>query len=437
MTVRTQQRSIDPANPPAGMRLEIGSTINEVGEGGVSLGELAHAAGISKTAMWSIVGANEWPVRTDPQQIRSAVETLLRERGASDAQIATLWHAHLKNRQRNRPGHDYRNIPLGEDGKVLPPALRPRADKPHHQETDVLLAKQTLSPEARKHFELTFNPFDGEVETAEQMFTSGEIRFVRECCWQAAVGARFVGVVGESGSGKSTVLADLKERIAVDRKPVVVIEPSVLGMEDTNARGTKLRATDILTRIVMTLDPLSPVAQTMEKRTTQAERALAESTKAGNTHLLMIEEAHSLPMATIKHLKRLHERMRLNGRKPMIGILLLGQPELKEKLDERRHDVREVVQRIELIELQPLGNALKPYLQHRARWAGRELTRLLDEEAIEAIRGRLTVVPAGLRNAQPISLLYPLAVNNLVTAALNKAARAGAPLVTGDVVMSI
>ncbi len=268
------------------------------------------------------------------------------------------------------------------------------------------------------------------------MFANGEIRFVREACWQAAVNARFVGVTGESGAGKTTLLADLKERIATDRRPAIVVEPSVLGMEDSNGKGKTLKAADILTAIVMTLNPAASVAQTMEKRTRQVERALADSTTAGNTHLLLIEEAHSLPIVTLKHLKRLHERMRLNGRKPMLGILLLGQPELRNKLDEKRHDVREVVQRIEMVELQPLGNDLKSYLQHRAKLAGRELAALIDDGGVEAIRERLTVLRPGVRNVA-VSLLYPLAVNNTVTACLNTAAELGAPIVTRDVVRAV
>lgn len=408
-------RPFDPAEPPEGVRLEVGSVATELG---VTFADLAQAAGISKTAMVRLALENRWPARTDAAQIKAGIHDLLLERDATSEQLEVLWHAHIKRSAR---------------------ASRPAGANPtpiSHEETDVLLAKQTLSAGAKKAFELFLNPFDGEVESAEQMFANGEIRFIREACWQAAVNARFVGVTGESGAGKTTLLADLKERIATDRRPAIVIEPSVLGMEDSDTRGKTLKAADILCAIVLTLDPLASVAQTLERRSRQAQQLLVDSTSAGNSHLLLIEEAHSLPIATLKHLKRLHERMRLNGRKPMLGILLLGQPELRAKLDEKRHDVREVVQRIEMVELQPLGNDLKPYLQHRVKQAGRELAALMDDAAVEAIRERLTVLRPGVRNA-PVSLLYPLAVNNLVTACLNTAAEVGAPLVTRDVVRAV
>ena len=297
----------------------------------------------------------------------------------------------------------------------------------------MLLAKQTLTAEARKAFTLFHNPFDGEVTASEEMYTNGEIRFCREACWQAATNGRFVALVGESGSGKTTLLADLKERIATDRKPTVVIEPSVLGMEENDSRGKVLKAGDILTAIIMTLAPQASVAQTSEKRTRQAESLLAGSTTAGNSHLLLIEESHALPVATLKHLKRLHERMRLNGRKPMLGILLLGQPELLDTLSDKKHDVREVVQRVEIVRLQPLDHELKGYLAFRARGAGRDLATLMDDEAVDAIRHRLTVLRQGVRNSA-VSMVYPLAVNNLVTACLNEAAATGVPLVTREVV---
>jgi type II secretory pathway predicted ATPase ExeA len=210
----------------------------------------------------------------------------------------------------------------------------------------------------------------------------------------------------------------------------------VLGREDNDSRGKQLKAGDILTAIVQALRPGDTVAQTMQRRTTQAERALAESTTAGNTHLLLIEEAHGLPTATLRHLKRLHERMRLNGRKPMLGILLLAQPEILNRLSESRHDLREVVQRIEVMTLEPLGNDLQGYLEHRAKVAGKPLDALIDHSGIDALRERLTALPGGVRNA-PVSKVYPLAVNNAMTAALNAAAAIGAPRVTRDLVRSI
>jgi type II secretory pathway predicted ATPase ExeA len=232
------------------------------------------------------------------------------------------------------------------------------------------------------------------------------------------------------------MLADLEARVQMDRKPVITIKPWVLGMEESDTRGKTLTSADILASTVTTLDPLARPRMTMQARSNQARDALVKSMEAGYSHLLVIEEAHSLPEPTLKHLKRLHE-MRL-GRKPLLGILLLGQTELGQKLDPRRANLREVTQRCEVVNLLPLDGDLRSYLEHRARAAGVDLAKLIDQAGIDEIRTRLTISrPVSGGKSMSISLLYPLAVNNLMTAALNLAAELGAPLVDRNVVRGV
>lgn len=305
-----------------------------------------------------------------------------------------------------------------------------------NKDPKMLMAKQTLSPAARKAFHLFSNPFDGEVLDDAAMFCSAEIAYVRQACMEAATGGRFVAVVGESGAGKTTILGDLEARLHRDRKQIVLIRPYVLAMEDNDTKGKTLKSADILASIISTLDPRAPMRITLQGRAKQAQELLTASAEAGHQHLLVIEEAHSMPDATIKHLKRIHE-MRL-GRKPLLGILLIGQTELAARLDPRRAHLREVTQRCEMVQLMPLDSDLAPYLRHRAEIAGRKLDEFVDAHAIEEIRARLTVQRPGPGGKTiPTSLVYPLAVNNLMTAALNMAAELGVPFVTRDVVRSV
>lgn len=304
------------------------------------------------------------------------------------------------------------------------------------KEIKMLMSKQTLSAAARKAFKLFANPFDGEVVEDSQMFSSPEIAYVRQACLEAATGGRFVALVGESGAGKTTILGDLEARLHRDRKPVVLIKPYVLAMEDNDTKGKTLKSADILASVISTLDPRAPMRITLQGRAKQAQDLLTASAEAGHQHLLVIEEAHSMPDATIKHLKRIHE-MRL-GRKPLLGILLVGQTELAARLDPKRAHLREVTQRCEMVQLMPLDSDLMPYLKHRAEAAGRQLTEFVDERGMEEIRARLTVQrPGPGGKTVPTSLVYPLAVNNMITAALNVAADLGVPVVTRDVVRSV
>jgi type II secretory pathway predicted ATPase ExeA len=427
MTTRIDRSTIDVANPPEGVMLQIGGIAAQLR---CSVSDMADATGLGRSTVWNICARNRWPVGRDATQLRDLLIALLRERGASDEQLQRLFHAHLP--------------PLGRpplDG--LPSARATRATKTtpiddDEGDTDVLLPKQSLTLAARKAFNLHFgvSPFDGEVTDDAQMFNSDEIRYVREACLQAATAGSFVAVVGESGAGKTTIQADLESRIERDRKPVIVIKPSVLGMEDTDTKGKTLKSSDILAAVITRLSPLSTVPQTIEARSRKAERMLRESAEAGFAHLVLIEEAHCMPDATLKHLKRLHE-LKL-GRRPLLGILLLAQPELLIKLDPKRAHMREVTQRCEIVQLLPLDGDLKPYLAHRAAAVARELKDFIDDSGIEALRAKLTVTRnSAAGKTRVTSLAYPLAVNNLMTAALNTAAEIGAPVVTRDVVNAV
>jgi type II secretory pathway predicted ATPase ExeA len=286
----------------------------------------------------------------------------------------------------------------------------------------MLIAQQPLTTDARKHFRLFVGPFDDEVLLDAHFFTNDQIRLVREMVWQTALNARMLALVGESGSGKTTILADLKERIAREAKPMRVIAPSVAAMAEKDDRGKPLKSSDILATMVMALDERATVAQTSEARKRQVLRLLGESAKAGYAHLLVIEEAHDAPRATLNQLKRLYEEMRTT-RQPLLSVLLLGHPELADKL--QKHDVREVLQRMAIVELPPLNvkaGELLAYMRHRVKaYCGRELEELFDAGAVAALANRLQ------------GDVYPLAINNLANRALNKAAELGAPFVTADV----
>lgn len=383
----------------------------------LSQSDLARATGLSQPSVNRLVLRGQWPVRR-AGAARERIAECLRQAGASERELAALCPAPKKL------------APVGSH----PTEAAPEDPKPTEtpEEETMLLPPQTLSEAARRQFALFANPFAGEVTQDAEMFVNGNIRFVREVAWQAAIGARMAAIVGESGAGKTTMLDDLKEKILREHKSVVCIEPSMEGAEETDAKGKTVKAVDIHTAIVRSFDARASVASNAEARSRQVHQALAESCTAGHAHLLIIEEAHALPVPTLNHLKRLHEKMRL-GRKPMLGILLVGHPELEKKL--ARWDVREVMQRIEVARLPPLAQDLAAYLQCRATAAGRKLDEFITPDGVDELRARLTMQGTG--QAAPVSLLYPLNVNNWMAAALNTAADLGAPRVDRDVIRAV
>ena len=301
------------------------------------------------------------------------------------------------------------------------------------EDVDMLLRKQMLTPEAKRAFGLFRSPFDRDLQSAEDVFSSPGIRYVREYLFQTAKNGGFLAVVGESGAGKSTLRKDLEDRILREGLPIVLIQPYVLGMEESDKKGKALRASSIMDALILTVAPNESPKQSMEAKSRQLHRVLKDSRRSGFSHCLMIEEAHALNVQTLKHLKRFIELE--DGFAELLSVVLIGQTELKVKLSERSPEVREVVQRCQLVELAPLDAGLEDYLAFKFKRVGIEMGAVFGAGAMEAIRGRLIFAKSSKAAArETVSLMYPLMVNNLVVASLNLAVQLGLDKVDGDVV---
>ncbi|ENS4527033.1 AAA family ATPase [Salmonella enterica] len=299
----------------------------------------------------------------------------------------------------------------------------------------MLLKKQTLSQKARKAFNLFRNPFDDTaIQSADDVFTTPDIRYVREAMYQTATHGGMLAIWGESGSGKSTLRRDLIDRLQRENSNIIVIEPYVLAMEDNDRTGKTLKAASIAEAILRAVSGERP-KQSPEARFAQVHQALKDSADgdSSNSHVLIIEEAHSLPIPTLKHLKRFLELE--SGFKRLLSIILIGQQELCDKLSERRASVREVVQRCELVQLEPLNNDLEAFLAFKLTRAGKKPEEVLDASAIPAIVSRMTT--RDNKGNVVSSILYPLAVGNLMIAAMNAAAEIGVPVVNGDIIKNL
>lgn len=378
--------------------LKLKQVLEEIGS---TQRELAQHLQISSAGVAQICNHGIYPKKPDQEAIRSGVLEYLKQRGAS-----------------------------GEVCRRVFDEVQPKQP----QEETMLLRKQTLTPAARKHFGLFRDPFADDLQTHEDVFLTDDVRYVRETLWHTARHGGFVAITGESGAGKSTLRRDLIDRIARENQKVVVIEPYVLGMEENDMKGKTLKSSAIAEAIVAVASPLESVKRSSEARFRQVHRILKEGSRSGMKYLLVIEEAHGLPTATLKHLKRFFELE--DGFKKLLGIVLIGQPELRMKLSEQNHEVREVVQRCEVVELMPLDSQLAEYLAFKFQRAGKAFAEVADASAIEAIRAKLTFNTSqrGGKDARSVSLLYPLAVANLLIASLNLAANLGFAKVSGDVV---
>lgn len=380
---------------------------------GISQAQLARDLSVSPALVAELLNHEKWPSSPDKSTLKRMIAVALDVRG-DIAVDAAMFEA----------------VAVVETRLIA--SVQQPLSPPNQEGIDMLLRKTVLSQAARQHFGLFRDPFNNDVNEAADVFTSPDIRRVREYLWATAMHGGFISVIGESGSGKSTLRRDLHDRIAREDAPIIIIEPYVLGMEDNDVRGKTLKASAIADSIILTLAPQEKPRVSMEAKSRQLHRILKDSRRAGFNHCLIIEEAHGLSIATLKHLKRFFELE--DGFKKLLSIVLIGQTELKTKLSERSPEVREVVQRCELVELPPLDAQLDQYLAFKFQRVGKPLDEVFDKDALDGIRSRLIFARAG-KTRESVSLMYPLMINNLITAALNQAAQLGFQKISRDLIM--
>lgn len=371
---------------------------------------------LSHSAATSILNWNTWPKLTPAHSIREQTEAWLVGLGAMDEDLMDMWAVDTGDRFRlQHPA----GVHIGQ-GMAKPHDIDPE-ESPENREM--------LSPEAKKHFSLFRDPFQDDIQSADDLYLSADHRYIRETMYTTSKHGGFVAVVGESGAGKTVLRKDLFQRIVREQQPIIPIQPRVI------EKG-RLNAGLIFEAIIDDLRPGETMRRTQEGKARQAERLLRDSSRAGNSHVLIIEEAHDLNIMTLKILKRFWELE--DGFKRLLAIILIGQPELAMMLDERaRPEAREVIRRCEVAILAPLDGNLEEYLGKKFDRIGASLDKIIAPDAFDAMRQVKgpQIRPGGVV-AKP-SQLYPLVVNNLVIRALNRAAQDGEDLVTGDVIRAL
>jgi len=358
-----------------------------------------------------IINRNIWPTRTPATMLQQQVKAFLRHHGADEEDIKVALEI--------------------DDGLFLPCSFHQEHTQQDQSTTpfaeDVQLPEnEMLTQNARKHFQLFRDPFQDDVQGPEDVFLASDQRYIREYMFNTAKHGGFMAVVGESGAGKTILRRDLIDRIRREGHEITPIMPRIIDKE-------RLTAGAICDAIIEDISQEKP-RRSLEAKGRQIEKLLIGSSRGGSSHVLIIEEAHDLTVATLKYLKRFWELE--DGFRRLLSIILIGQPELKAKLDERQNwQAREVIRRIEVAELAPLDDNLEGYLEHKFKRLNRGLGDIFEKDAFSAMRQRLTL--RSRASQEPVSMLYPLVVNNLVIKCMNLAVEIGVGKVDADVVRGV
>jgi type II secretory pathway predicted ATPase ExeA len=283
-----------------------------------------------------------------------------------------------------------------------------------------------LNLNTRKNFGLFKDPFTDDVMVSGDVYLNENSRFAEEYLYITAKIGGMLALLGESGSGKTTIRRLAMDRIQSEGLKIRVINPRIID------KG-RLTAALICDAIIADCSTEHP-KRTLEAKARQVERILTNSSRSGYSHVLMIEEAHDLSIQTMKYLKRFWEME--DGFKKLLAIVLIGQPEMKAKLDESKNwEAREIIRRIEVLELEPLdGRDIAKYLDIKFKRLDRDRKEIFTDDACEAL-GRKLLRQA--RNDVVYSVAYPLLVNNWARKAMNLAASMKVKTVDADVVNSL
>jgi type II secretory pathway predicted ATPase ExeA len=260
--------------------------------------------------------------------------------------------------------------------------------------------------------------FEFDINGSDDLYLTEDALYVRAHLRNTALNGGFIAIISEPGGGKTTLANDL-EQYALDnpgvlakkgKQKVVFIRPDHILVERLTASGIYDAIIDDVS------DGQERPKRTLEYKSRQARKLLSEAHRNGTRHVLIIEEAQGLAASTLKNLKRFWELK--SGHENLLGIVLIGQSELRRHLQDDSWNTREVALRCQVLELKPLDrNEIAEYLQKKFSRLGLDAGRLFEADAYAAIERRLT-------DGQ-VSFAYPQRINNLVVRVLNKFANVG------------
>lgn len=407
-----------PRNPLILKELVIGCAIDQV--------VLAKATNVSRPTINLCINKGYIPLtiptfRTDVERFLSAPEQAQRVQPwlmENNLQLSDIWSPSSKNLYKIHPvGHGQRSAA----------AKKQRAAALVTGEPEIIICKEVemVNPDALKHFKMFRNPFLSDIEKTTDIYKSDEHRYIEAAMLDTAKHGGFLAVIGEVGSGKTTMRREVMEQLKKESN-VMVIFPQIIDKARVNASS-------ICDAIVMDLSEEKPRIK-LEQKTRQVQKLLMDRSRAGYQACLIIEEAHDLNTQTLKYLKRFYELE--DGYKKLLGIILVGQTELKHMFNESQHvEMREVIRRVQIAEIRGLNGNLRDYLALKFKRVGSRIEDVMDDDAITALSRRLTTDEG--KGKKPVSHAYPLLVNNYTARAMNLAEEMGEPRITAEVVEAL
>lgn len=180
----------------------------------------------------------------------------------------------------------------------------------------------------------------------------------------------FIEITGEVGTGKTTICRALLDQLDHRTKTAFIF--------NSNLSGTSLIQT------IMEDLGIETEKKTRRELFSEFHRFLIEQLALNHNVVLIIDEAQNLSRTVLEQIRMLSNLEAENEK--LIQIVLVGQPELREKL--RSPSLRQLRQRIAIrYHITALDDAEVPlYISHRLKLAGANgASPIFDETAIKEI----------------------------------------------------
>ncbi len=179
----------------------------------------------------------------------------------------------------------------------------------------------------------------------------------------------FLEITGEIGTGKTTLCKALLNSLDKDTRSALILNPDL-------SRFQLLKA--ILQDLGITFEKKSGISLLGK-----LNEFLIQQLSCGNNVILIVDEAQNLKASLLEQIRLLSNLE--TEKEKLLQIVLVGQPELREKLKSSK--LRQLRQRISVrYHILPLDrNEIDNYIRHRLSVAGSSNCLKFDKEAIEEI----------------------------------------------------
>ncbi|MCC7083186.1 MAG: AAA family ATPase [Burkholderiales bacterium] len=245
--------------------------------------------------------------------------------------------------------------------------------------------REVLEPEHLRHFGLKDDPFF-DLGDHKKIWLDDRLSRIAHLCKLAARHQGMLVMTGDFGAGKSTILRYVLREMIGDRRYHVIM-PDRLNRKALTGDMLTLGIIDAM------CSPGTSVPNSTIRRDKLAKSLLTQAMARGEYPLLVLDEAHDLTVKLLIALKRLWDSGLIFRH---IGIVLTGAGGIDPKGRpwglrweiEGNPDLKEFAERVRLVDLGRLADAMPQYLAWRFSAVGTPAEKVFEPKALKIIGER-------------------------------------------------